>query len=136
MTPSAAAPCSTAASEKFARQLTGIDLASDLGRRRCVAELRTRFVTTVIVTLGEAGLVADDGTGFWHLPAYPANPVDTTAAGDIFHGALCYFMMNSVSWREALAHAAEVAAYSCRFFGTRAWMEGWLTRDDGSPKSE
>jgi sugar/nucleoside kinase (ribokinase family) len=62
--------------------------------------------------------------------------VDTLGAGDIFHGAFCYHAMNSIPFMEALIHAAEVAAYSCRWFGTRAWMESWPTRDAGSPKSE
>jgi sugar/nucleoside kinase (ribokinase family) len=93
-------------------------------------------VQAVAITRGSGPVVWAVGEERGEIKVPQVQAGDTLGAGDIFHGALCYFMMNSVPWREALAHAAEVAAYSCRFFGTRAWMEGWLTRDDGNPKSE
>ncbi len=52
----------------------------------------------------------------------PVRPVDTLGAGDIFHGAFCHFILR-MGFRSALAEAAIVAAKSCLFFGTRAWME-------------
>lgn len=48
--------------------------------------------------------------------------VDTVGAGDVFHGAFCYFLGRS-PFAEALAQAAIVAARSCQYFGTRQWME-------------
>ncbi len=51
--------------------------------------------------------------------------IDTLGAGDIFHGAFCFRLMSGATLPEALAFAAEVAAYSCRFFGTRSWMNTW-----------
>ncbi len=47
--------------------------------------------------------------------------IDTLGAGDIFHGAFCHFIGDR-EFREALSGAAEVAARSCQFFGTRSWM--------------
>ncbi|HAB19062.1 MAG TPA: carbohydrate kinase, partial [Verrucomicrobiales bacterium] len=61
------------ASERFARQATGLgELGKESDRRSCLSRLREQFPTTVVVTLGEAGLIADDGSGFRHLPAFPA----------------------------------------------------------------
>ncbi|MBW4614226.1 MAG: sugar kinase [Desmonostoc vinosum HA7617-LM4] len=48
--------------------------------------------------------------------------VDTLGAGDIFHGAFCYHILQT-SFMNALTQAADIAAYSCQFFGTRRWMQ-------------
>jgi sugar/nucleoside kinase (ribokinase family) len=53
--------------------------------------------------------------------------VDTTGAGDVFHGAFAYALaaagaLDHVTFSGALRRAAEVAAGSCRSFGTREWM--------------
>lgn len=53
--------------------------------------------------------------------------VDTTGAGDVFHGAFCRAVANAGTLDEvvfvtALRRAAEIAAESCRWFGTREWM--------------
>lgn len=47
--------------------------------------------------------------------------VDTSGAGDIFHGAFCHFILHQ-SFPEALAAASEVASRSCQFLGTRSWL--------------
>jgi len=57
--------------------------------------------------------------------------VDTTGAGDIFHGAFCYQLVLGNPFPGALAFAAKVASYSCRFPGTRSWMATW-PRDNPS----
>jgi ribokinase len=41
-----------------------------------------------VITLGGHGAVARDGTAGWAQPAFPADVVDTTGAGDAFCGAL------------------------------------------------
>jgi sugar/nucleoside kinase (ribokinase family) len=48
--------------------------------------------------------------------------VDTLGAGDIFHGALCHYLLQN-EFVEALTAAAKVASHSCQFFGTRHWMQ-------------
>ncbi len=48
--------------------------------------------------------------------------IDTLGAGDIFHGAFCHYIL-SENFTNALAQAANIAASSCQFFGTRRWME-------------
>lgn len=113
------------ASERFARQAAGLsDLKSDASRRGCVRHLRDRFLTTVVVTLGENGLIADDGNGFRYLPAYSARAVDTTAAGDIFHGAFAYALLQKISFWESLRFAAMTASLSVRVSGGRTSIPG------------
>ncbi|NJM72963.1 MAG: sugar kinase [Scytonema sp. RU_4_4] len=60
---------------------------------------------------GKAGVI--------DVPAVQA--VDTLGAGDIFHGAFCHYILRE-SFTTALEQAAHIAAFSCRFFGTRRWM--------------
>ncbi|MBD2021545.1 sugar kinase [Leptolyngbya sp. FACHB-36] len=48
--------------------------------------------------------------------------VDTLGAGDIFHGAFCHAILQQ-EFVEALTIASQVAAESCRFFGTRRWIQ-------------
>jgi len=59
-------------------------------------------------------------TGWISVPKI--QPVDTLGAGDIFHGAFCHYILQT-NFVDALAKAAEVAARSCLYFGTRQWME-------------
>jgi sugar/nucleoside kinase (ribokinase family) len=58
-------------------------------------------------------------TGIVDVPQIQA--VDTLGAGDIFHGAFCHYILKE-SFTDALALAANIAADSCKFFGTRRWM--------------
>jgi sugar/nucleoside kinase (ribokinase family) len=48
--------------------------------------------------------------------------VDTMGAGDIFHGAFCYYAAAGHGFVEALVEATTVAGESCRYRGTREWM--------------
>jgi sugar/nucleoside kinase (ribokinase family) len=49
--------------------------------------------------------------------------VDTMGAGDILHGAYCFYAAKGLGFAAALEAAAKVASASCRFAGTRAWMD-------------
>lgn len=112
-----------AASERFAKQATGFtSLHDEASRRDCLQQLRGRFPGTpsTIVTLGEHGLIYDAGEGFHHLPAFPVRAVDTTAAGDIFHGALAYAIGKSIPLHEGLRLASMAAALSVQKPGGRA----------------
>jgi sugar/nucleoside kinase (ribokinase family) len=109
-----------AASERFALQVTGLPhLDDEKNRRACVRHLRDRFSTIVVVTLGAAGLVADDGHGFQYLSAFPAEAVVTTGAGDIFHGALAYALAQEMLFDQSLRLAAMAASLSVRKPGGR-----------------
>jgi sugar/nucleoside kinase (ribokinase family) len=57
------------------------------------------------------------------VPVPEVEPVDTMGAGDIFHGAFCYYSAVGLGFQEALGQAAKIATQSCRFHGTREWMK-------------
>ncbi|KLE34089.1 PfkB family carbohydrate kinase [Aurantiacibacter luteus] len=49
--------------------------------------------------------------------------IDTLGAGDVFHGAYCHFLERGRAPEDALQGAAIVAAESCRYLGTRGWIQ-------------
>lgn len=108
------------ASERFALQETGLpNLDSADLQQACLDMLAERFGTTAVVTLGERGLIVHDGRCHDKVPAFSAAVVDTTAAGDIFHGAFAYGALNEKPLRENLRFASMTAALSVQMPGGR-----------------
>ena len=108
------------ASERFATQVTELSRLDNLHRQRlCIGRLRERFPGPIAVTIGEHGYLLEDDDGFVHEPAFPVNAVDTTAAGDIFHGAFAFAMHADLSFRKSLRVASAAAALSVQTRGGR-----------------
>jgi ribokinase len=77
-------------------------------------------IATVIITLGHEGaLVLDRGT-FTHVPSRKVRAVDTTAAGDIFNGALCVALAEGKDVVSATQFACHAAALSVTRMGAQA----------------
>ena len=70
-------------------------------------------------TLGRFGLVAWDGEKFLQVPGFRVNAVDTTGAGDIFHGAFLYGLIKNWSLKEVLEFSCAAAALNCTARGAR-----------------
>lgn len=108
------------ASERFAKRGAGLTaLNTEADQHACVRRLREQFSSKTVVTLGENGLIGDIGDGFFRLPAYPATAIDTTAAGDIFHGAFAYAILHGMPLTPALQLASMAASLSVRLPGGR-----------------
>lgn len=58
--------------------------------------------------------------GMLSVPAVEV--VDTLGAGDVFHGAFCYFYGQEKNFQESLRQAAIIASQSCTQLGARSWM--------------
>src|SRR5438309_7389038 len=54
------------------------------------------------MTLGAHGALALEQGNFVYSPAFVVNCIDTTGAGDVFHGAFCYSVLQQMPMREAL----------------------------------
>jgi sugar/nucleoside kinase (ribokinase family) len=86
--------------------------------------LAKRKISRVAITRGDSAirLVEDGRCG--EIPIRRIRPVDTLGAGDIFHGAFCFYACQPrQTFGSALAAASRVATFSCRFPGTRSWMK-------------
>lgn len=106
------------ASEFVYRHLYGESQAYEENLRHMRTLARPGAV--VIVTLGEKGLVGLDETGFFQLPAYRVDVVDTTGAGDVFHGAFIAGLLQKMDVREACRYASAASAIKCTRIGGRA----------------
>ena len=85
--------------------------------------LAARGIRRVAITRGAAAIRFADNHERSTIAVGKIRPVDTLGAGDIFHGAFCYYACLGQDFREALAAAARVATFSCRYLGTRTWIE-------------
>jgi sulfofructose kinase len=79
------------------------------------------------VTRGEAGVTWFEDGGLRSLGAYPVDVVDTTGAGDVFHGAYAFAIGGDLAVHEAMSFASAAAALKCTRPGGRA---GIPTIDD------
>jgi len=77
---------------------------------------------TVVATLGDQGCVAVEGDGVLRAPAFDVPVVDTTGAGDVFHGAFAYGLALGKPLADNLVFASAAAAISCRALGGRAGL--------------
>lgn len=84
--------------------------------------LKSRGVGEVALTAGSKPILWRGKSEAGVIPVPQVSAVDTMGAGDILHGAYCWYATQGMDFPEALKHAAAVASESCRFRGTRAWM--------------
>jgi len=91
--------------ETEAELLTGIGVNNDVTAAKAADRLLAKGVPAVILTLGVRGALVATKEGKQLVAGFKVRPVDTTAAGDIFNGAL------AVAWAEGkpLAEAARFA---------------------------
>lgn len=106
-------------------------LAGYAGEARSVDEqlrfARSRGCRLAAVTLGEHGMRWIDADGLHALPAVAVKAVDTTGAGDVFHGALAFALGAGWSVRRAFQFSAAVAAIKCTRPGGRAGVPDFAT---------
>ena len=73
----------------------------------------------VVITLGERGACYWQEGEVGHIPAFPVETVDTTGAGDVFHGAFVFGLAQGWETRRLLTFASAVAAMKCTQLGGR-----------------
>lgn len=73
----------------------------------------------VVITLGERGLVWRMGNEQSELAAPPVAAIDTTGAGDAFHGAFAAGLAAGLAWPELLRYASAAGALCCTRMGAR-----------------
>jgi len=72
-----------------------------------------------VVTLGDNGCYGGDGNQLYFQPAFSVDVVDTTGAGDVFHGAFIFGLVQNWSLPKTLKFASATAAIKCTKIGGR-----------------
>ncbi|MEJ7606806.1 MAG: PfkB family carbohydrate kinase [Bryobacteraceae bacterium] len=87
---------------------------------KALERIQTEFgMKVAAMTLGAHGSLARVDGKFVYSPAFVVNCLDTTGAGDIFHGAFCYAVLQGFEIREALELSNAMAALNCTAIGAR-----------------
>jgi ribokinase len=106
--------------EHEAERLTGVAVADAAGLAGAAAALHARGVPTVLITLGARGAYVSADGHTSHVPSFPATAIDTTAAGDVFCGALAVALTEGRPIDDAADFAAAAAAISVTRPGAQA----------------
>jgi len=102
-------------SKDFPERLTG-----EKNLLKSLPQIFERFRCRLIAaTLGRLGALAWDGKKFLLCPGFQVEAVDTTGAGDIFHGAFAYGLARNHRVEEILQFACAAAALNCMAPGAR-----------------
>jgi sulfofructose kinase len=92
--------------------------------KKSLPALQKRFGSRLTAaTLGEEGVLAWDGSQFHYAPAFHIQPLDTTGAGDIFHAAFIYALLQGWPLPRQLDFACAAAALNCTALGARAGIQ-------------
>jgi ribokinase len=105
--------------ETEAELLTGIAVKDDATAAAAAARLRARGVQTVIITLGARGAYVATESGGQLVPGFKVKAMDTTAAGDVFNGALAVALAEGKPLDLAVRFANAAAAISVTQLGAQ-----------------
>ena len=91
---------------------------------RALEQIQKKYgMKVAAMTLGAHGSLALVDGQFVYSPAFVVNCVDTTGAGDVFHGAFCYAVLEGLPMRESLDLANAMAALNCTEIGARGGIK-------------
>lgn len=106
--------------EKEAEMLTGVSINNIDEAKQAAQILSAKGIQTIIITLGEDGALLYTNNEFSLIPTKKVNAVDTTAAGDVFNGALAVALSEQKNLKEAIQFANNAAAISVTRLGAQA----------------
>jgi ribokinase len=106
--------------ETEAESLSGIKISDMESVEQAASVLKAKGVKNVIITLGETGayIKSDEFTGL--VEGIKVEPLDTTAAGDVFNGALAVAISEGQSLKDAVVFANRAASISVTRMGAQA----------------
>ncbi|MBR1920015.1 MAG: carbohydrate kinase family protein [Spirochaetales bacterium] len=96
-----------------------MQIMEDENRERAMLQMSKWGARILMATLGEKGVLALVDGEFIHFPAYHIEPVDTTGAGDVFHGAYLRGMELGYDMAGCVRFASAVSAMNCLSLGGR-----------------
>jgi ribokinase len=106
--------------ETEAEVLTGIHVSDERSAARAAVVLHQQGVKIVIITMGAQGAFLSTSEHVQLIPSSKVNAIDTTAAGDVFSGALAVAMAEGQGIVEAVRFANAAAALSVTKLGAQS----------------
>ena len=103
------------ASERFGTAVAG----SDKPVEKALGVLSQWGPSQVVITLGSKGSIGWSGGKIISQKAFPVNVVDTTGAGDVYHGAYIYGLLQSWDMAKCMRFASATSALKCMEMGAR-----------------
>jgi ribokinase len=106
--------------ETEAELLTGIKVHDVVSAEKAALFLRDKGVKNVIITMGASGAYLLSGDISEMVTVKPVKAIDTTAAGDVFNGALAVAISEEKEMEEAVNFANKAASISVTRMGAQA----------------
>ena len=102
-------------SSNFCREFTGVPNAIEAFRA-----LNAQYSGFPVMTLGAEGAVTCIGNQILQFPGMRVEAVDTTGAGDVFHGAFLYGLLRNWPLEKIMAFSNAAAGFSCKYLGAQS----------------
>jgi ribokinase len=102
------------------QRITGILAENEEQLKQAAFFFHQKGVENVIITLGREGVFLSNSTYSQRIAATEVTPVDTTAAGDVFNGAILKALSEGKGWMEACRYACKAAAVSVTRMGAQS----------------
>lgn len=115
----------------FVQALTGIDDLQEAGKTSL-----QKGPEIIVVTEGADGSYLFTNDEIFHTPAFKVEVVDTTGAGDTFHGAFIFGLLQGWDLRKVTTFSSAASAIECMTLGGRAGLpnftqvEAFLSKHD------
>ena len=105
--------------ETETRILTGIEVTDESSAIAACKAFFIKGVKNVIITMGSKGAFFMNRELHFKVKSQKVNAIDTTAAGDVFNGALAVCLSQNLSWKESIEFANKAAAISVSKMGAQ-----------------
>lgn len=105
--------------ETEAEKLTGVKISSEEDAYKAAEALLAMGVQNAIITLGSTGSILCNAQERFLVPARKVKAVDTTAAGDVYNGALVAALSEGKAFRDAMCFATLASSISVTRLGAQ-----------------
>lgn len=102
-----------------AEVVSGVKVEDNASAEKAARVLLDKGLDSVLITLGPKGVFAANRDGAKMVPGFTVEAIDTTAAGDVFNGALAVALCENPSLDEAIRFANAAGALSVTKLGAQ-----------------
>ena len=100
--------------------LTGVQVVDEQTAQQAANVFHQKGIQTVLITLGAKGAFLSENGNGEIIAGFKVTPVDTTAAGDTFNGALAVALLEGKSMRDAVMFAHKASSISVTRMGAQS----------------